>query len=72
MNSNTTYSIDLCNIFNVNENEIFDILTKEHELKSCKIYNGELYEDIGYVKGEYYTISDITFNDVVMINYNIH
>ena len=64
----TKSNIDLCKFFNVKENELFKIITNENECKICKIHNGELLEDVGYVKGQYYSPSYMTINDIAMIH----
>lgn len=60
-------NINLCKIFNVKENELFEITTIDNKCKICKILNGELLEDVGYFKGQYYSPSDITINDIAII-----
>lgn len=59
--------INLYDLFKIDDNKPFIIITNDGEEKICKIVNGELFEDVGYFKGQYYSPSDITINNIAMI-----
>lgn len=59
--------INLYNLFKIDDDKPFIIITNDGEDKMCKMSNGVLLEDVGYFKGRYYSPSDITINNIAMI-----
>lgn len=61
--------INLYNLFKIDDDKPFVIITNDGEEKMCKMSNGVLFEDVGYFKGRYYSISSLGINDIVSIVY---
>ena len=51
--------INLYNLFKIDDDKPFIIITNDGEEKMCKMSNGALLEDVGYFKGKYYSISSL-------------
>jgi hypothetical protein len=61
--------INLYNLFKIDDDKPFTIITNDGEEKICKMSNGSLLEDVGYFKGKYYSISSLGINDIASIVY---
>lgn len=63
----TSHTINLYDLFKVKENQLFTIITTDNECKTCKINNGKLLEDVGYIKDRFYNESCIEINNIAMV-----
>lgn len=59
--------INLYDLFKIDDNTPFVILTNDNKEKICILSHGVLLEDVGYKKGQYYSTSYIGINDIAGI-----